>query len=166
MHKQIVCVCVSSAQQGVSGASAAGLGTGCRCLGSTVHLLHRSRWLSLQAGKLRCAMRAVWHSYWGKLWVFHPSFHSQLNVWLSRMQGLYQDIVGTTGSSQTNCSHNYSSEWKSLLPGLAKTEGSVSPAVGHLFPSVVHSPLLKEIKAINSIKYISFLKFLSAWTCL
>ena len=60
------------------------------------------------------------------------------------------------------CSHNYSSEWKSLLPGLAKTEGSVSPAVGHLFPSVVHSPLLKEIKAINSIKYISFSKFLCA----
>ena len=157
-----VYVYISSALQDVSGASAAGLGTGCRCLGSTVHLLHRSRWLSLQARKLWCAMRAVWHSYWGKLWVFHPSFHSQLNVWLSRMQGLYQDIVGTTGSSQTNCSHNYSSEWKSLLPGLAKTEGSVSPAVGHLFPSVVHSPLLKEIKAITYIKYISFSKFLSA----
>ena len=115
MHKQTVCVCVylSSTFQNVSGALAAGLGTGCRCLGSTVHLLHRSRWLSLQAGKLRCAMRAVWHSYWGKLWVFHPSFHSQLNVWLSRVQGLYQDIAGTMGSSQTNCSHNYSSEWNS-----------------------------------------------------
>ena len=61
MQKQIVCVCVcvcvciSSAQQGVSGASAADLGTSCRCLGSIVLLLHRSRWLSLQAGKLRCA---------------------------------------------------------------------------------------------------------------
>ena len=40
------------------------------CLGSTMHLLHRSRWLSLQAGKLWCAMRAVWHSYWGKLLIF------------------------------------------------------------------------------------------------
>ena len=29
-------VCVSSTQQGVAGASAAGLSTGCRCLGSTV----------------------------------------------------------------------------------------------------------------------------------
>ena len=164
MHKHVY-VYISSAQQGVSGASAAGLGTGCRCLGSTVHLLHRSRWLSLQAGKLQYAMRAVWHSYWGKLWVFHPSFHSQLNVWLSRMQGLYQDIVSTTGSSQTNCSHSYSSEWKSLLPGLLEIKGSVWPAVGHFFPSVVHSPLLTEIKAINSIKYISFLR-ISAWTCL
>ena len=151
MHKQTVCVCVyiSPALQDVSGASAAGLGTGCRCLGSTVHLLHRSRWLSLQARKLQCAMRAVGHSYWGKLWVFHPSFHSQLNVWLSRMQGLYQDIAGTMGSSQMYSSHNYSSEWKSLLPGLSKVEGfgSVSPALGHFFPSVVHSPLLKEIKS-------------------
>ena len=74
------------------------------------------------------------------------------------MQGLYQDIVSTTGSSQTNCSHSYSSEWKSLLPGLSEIEGSVSPAIGHFFPSVVHSPLLKEIKAIISIKYISFLR--------
>ena len=165
MHKHVY-VYISSAQQGVSGAWAADLGTACRCLGSTVHLLHRSRWLSLQAGKLWCAMRAVWHSYWGKLWVFHLPFHSQLNVWLSRMQGLYQDIVSTMGSSQKNCSHNYSSEWKSLLPGLSEIEGSVWPAVGHFFLSVVHSPLLKEIKAINSIKYIPFLKFLSAWTCL
>ena len=66
MHKHVY-VYISSAQQGVSGASAAGLGTGCRCLGSTVHFLHRSKWLSLQAGKLRCAMRAVWHFYCGKL---------------------------------------------------------------------------------------------------
>ena len=167
MHKQIVCLCVYHLHCRVwSGASAADLGTGSRCLGSTGHLLHRSRWLSLQARKLRRAMRAVWHSYWGKLWVFHLPFHSQLNLWLSRMQGLYQDIVGTTGSSLTNCSHNYSSEWKSLLPGLSEIGGSVWPAVGHFFPSVVHSPLLKEIKAINSIKYIPFLKFLSAWTCL
>ena len=149
MHKQTVCVCVyiSSAQQGVSGASAAGLGAGSRCLGSTVHLLHRSRWLSLQAGELWCAMRAVWHSYWGKLWVFHPSFHSQLNVWLSRVQGLYQDIAGTMGSNQRHSSHNYSSEWKSLLPWLSKIEGSVSPALGCFFPSVVCSPLFKEIKS-------------------
>ena len=158
-------MCVLSAQQGVSGALAAGLCTGCRCLGSTVRLLHRSRWLSLQAGKLQYAMRAVWLSYWGKLWVFHLPFHSQLNVCLSRMQGLYEDIVSTMGSGQTNCSHNYGSEWKSLLPGLLEIKGSVWPAVGHFFPSVVHSPLLKEIKAINSIKYISFLR-ISAWTCL
>ena len=42
---------------------------------------------------------------------------------------------------------SYSSEWKSLLPGLSKTDGSVSPAVGHLFPSLVHPPLFKEIKS-------------------
>ena len=36
MHKQTMCVCVyiSPALQDVSGASAAGLGTGCRCLGA------------------------------------------------------------------------------------------------------------------------------------
>ena len=149
MHKQTVCVCVyiSSTPQDMSGASAAGFSTGCKCLGSTVHLLHRSRWLSLQAGKLRCAKRAVWHSYWGKLWVFHLPFHSQPNVWLSRMQGLYQDIASTMGSSQIYSSHNYSSEWKSLLPGLSEIEDSVSPALGHFFPSVVHSPLLKDIKS-------------------
>ena len=63
------------------------------------------------------------------------------------MQGLYQDIAGTVGISHMHSSHNYSSEWKSLLPGLSKVEGSVSPALGHFFPSVVHSPLLKEIKS-------------------
>ena len=77
MHKQTVCVCVyiSPALQDVSGASAAGLGTGCRCLGSTVHLLHRSRRLSLQTGELRCAMRAVWHSHLGKLPCESSLFH-------------------------------------------------------------------------------------------
>ena len=79
------------------------------------------------------------------------------------MQGLYQDIAGTMGSSQTNCSHNYSSEWKSLLLGLSKIEGSVSPALDHFFPSVVHSPLLKEIKKLLVPQTsISFLEFLSA----
>ena len=149
MTKQIVCVCVLVYFIYTAGCGyiwAAGLSTDCRCLGSTVPLLHRCRWLSLQAAKLWCTMRAVWHSYWGKLWVFHLSFHSQLNVWLSRMQGLYQDIVNTTGSSQMHSSHNYSSELKSLLPGLSKIEGSVSPALDPFLPSVVHSPLLKEIK--------------------
>ena len=69
-----------------------------------------------------------------------------IELQLSRTQGLYQDIASTTGSSQMHSSHNYSSEWKSLLPGLSKVEGSVSPALGHFFPSVVHSPLFKEIK--------------------
>ena len=65
----------------------------------------------------------------------------------SRMQGLYQDIASTTGSSQMHSSHNYSSELKSLLPGLSKIEGSVLPALDPFFPSVIHSPLLKEIKS-------------------
>ena len=66
---------------------------------------------------------------------------------LSRTQGLYQDIASTTGSSQMHSSHNYSSELKSLLPGLSKIEGSVSPAVGHFFPFLVHPPLFTEIKS-------------------
>ena len=72
-----VCVCVCVCVwvyfiyiSGLSGTSAAGLGTGCRCRGTTVHFLHRSRWLSPQAGKLWCAVKAVWHSYWGELWIF------------------------------------------------------------------------------------------------
>ena len=52
-------------------------------------------------------------------------FYSQPNVWLSRMQGLYQGIADTMGSSQIHSSHKYSSEWKSLLPGLSMIEGSV-----------------------------------------
>ena len=67
-----------------------------------------------------------------------------IELQLSRTQGLYQDIAS---SSQMHSSHNYSSEWKSLLPGLSKIEGSVSPALDPFLPSVVHSPLLKEIKS-------------------
>ena len=79
------------------------------------------------------------------------------------MQVLYQDISSATGDSQTHPSHNYSSEWKSLLLGLSKIEGSVSPALDHFFPSVVHSPLLKEIKkSLVPQTSISFLEFLSA----
>ena len=72
-----MCVCVHVClwvyfiyTSGMSGTSAAGLGTGCRCQGTTVHFLHRSRWLSPQAGKLWYAVKALWHSYWGELWVF------------------------------------------------------------------------------------------------
>ena len=43
--------------------------------------------------------------------------------------------------------YSYSSEWKSLLPGLSKIEGSVSPAIGHFFPCLVHPPLFKKIKS-------------------
>ena len=41
----------------------------CVCVYVSI-FLHRSRWLSPQAGKLWCAVKAVWHSYWGELWVF------------------------------------------------------------------------------------------------
>ena len=78
------------------------------------------------------------------------------------MQVLYQDIASVTGDTQTHPSHNYSSEWKSLL-GLSKIEGSVSLALVHFFPSVVHLPLLKEIKkSLVPQTSISFLEFLSA----
>ena len=205
-------------------------------------------------------MRAVWHSYWGKWWIFPLPFHSQLNICLPRMQGLYQGIAGTTAtaaakslqSCPTLCDPidgsppgspipgilqartlewvaiSFSSAWKwkvkgkSLSPvwlfttpwtaahqtppsmGFSRQEywsGVPSPsplvpqeAVNHtlltttvqngnlsfldcqdqglcftccwsLFPFVVHSPLFKQIKAMNSIKYISFLR-ISAWTCL
>ena len=79
------------------------------------------------------------------------------------MQVLYQDIASATGDSQTQPFHNYSSEWKPLIPGLSKIEGSVSPALDHFFPAVVHSPLLKEIKkSLVPQTSISFLEFLSA----
>ena len=79
------------------------------------------------------------------------------------MQVLYQDIASVTRDTQTHPSHNYSSEWKSLLLGLSKIEGSVSLALVHFFPSVVHSPLLKEIKkSLVPQTSISFLEFLSA----
>ena len=142
----VVCVTVSSTQQGLAGASAAGLGTGCRCLESTVHVLHRSRWLSLQAGKPWCARTHVWHFDWGKLSIFHLPFHLHLTSWRSIMQVLCQDVAGTMGSSWRHCSHKYSSELKCLLPGLSKVESSVSPAAGSFFPSVGRSPLFKEIK--------------------
>ena len=79
------------------------------------------------------------------------------------MQVLYQDIASATGNSQIQPSHNYSSERKPLIPGLSKIEGSVSLALDHFFPSVVHSPLLKEIKkSLVPQTSISFLEFLSA----
>ena len=34
------------------------------------------------------------------LWIFPLPFHSQPNVWLSRMQGLYKGIASTIGSSK------------------------------------------------------------------
>ena len=46
-----------------------------------------------------------------------------------------------------------------------KDRGLCFTCFGHFFPFVVHSPLFKLIKAVNSIKYISFLR-ISAWTCL
>ena len=51
--------------------------------------------------------------------------YSQPNGWLSRMQGLYQGTGDTMGISQIHSSHKYSSEWKSLLPGLSMIQGSV-----------------------------------------
>ena len=111
--KYILCVCVcvniASTRQGLAGASAAGLGTGCRCLQSTVHLLHRSRWRSLQPGKPRWSMKTVWHFHPRKLWIFLPLYSNvNLNVWLSAMQGLHRGIAGTMGSSQMHCSRKYS----------------------------------------------------------
>ena len=51
-------------------------------------------------------------------------FYSQPNGWLPRVQGLYHDIADTMGGSQIYSSHKYSSEWKSLLPGLSMIAGS------------------------------------------
>ena len=62
----------------------------------------------------------------------------------SRMQGLYQDIASTTGSSQMHSSHNYSSEWKSLLPGLSKIEGSVSLLLVTFFLLLSTHPYLER----------------------
>ena len=78
MCKQTLCVCVYLiCTTGCVWALAADLGTGCRCPGSTVHLLQKLV-LSLQAGKLWCAVRAVWYSYWGKLLIFF-FIHNQMD---------------------------------------------------------------------------------------
>ena len=63
---------------------------------------------------------------------------------LSRMQGLYPDIASTTRSSQMSSSHNYSSEWKSLLPGLSKIEGSVSLLLVTFFLLLSTHPYLER----------------------
>jgi len=70
------------------------------------------------------------------------------------MQDLYKGIASTIGSSKKKKkkktivhSELSSSEWKSLLLGLSKIKGAVSPALGHFFPSVGHSPPLKEVKS-------------------
>ena len=145
--------CISdrlSPQQGFAGASAAGLGMGCRCLESTVHLLHRSRWLSLQAESLRCARRAFSHFYWRRLWIVHLPFYWILILWLSGMQVLpqYHGTACTMGSSQNCCSHNCSSELQSLLPRLSEIGDFVSLAAGHVSPSADHSPLHREITTV------------------
>ena len=41
-----------------------------------------------------------------------------------RSAGPYQGVADAMGSSQMHSSHKYSSEWKSLFPGLSMTEGS------------------------------------------
>ena len=83
------------------------------------------------------------------------------------MQGLYQGIAGTIGSNYLHSSHNYSSEWKSLLLGLSKIKGAVSPALGHFFPSVGHSPPLKEIKShqFRRHMFISYSFYLHELVC-
>ena len=67
------------------------------------------------------------------------------------MQGLYKGIASTIESSkkkkQNKTIVHSEQEWKSLLLGLSKIKGAVSPALGHFFPSVGHSPPLREIKA-------------------
>ena len=44
----------------------------------------------------------------------------------------------------SNALLSYSSEWKSLLPGLSKIDGSVSPAIGHFFLLLSTHPCLKR----------------------
>lgn len=147
-------LCRLSPQQGFAGASAAGLGLGCRCVESTVHLLHRSRWLSLQAESLRCARRAVSHFSWGRLWIVHLSFYWTLIVWLSGVQGLPQGTADTMGSSQKHCPHNCNSELWVLLPRLSEIGDFVSPAAGHVSPAG-HSPLCREITTVVSFPGIT-----------
>ena len=124
--------------------TAAGFGVRCICLEITVHLLHRSRWLSLQVENLRCARRAVYHFSWRRLWIVHLLFCLTLDVWLSVIQGLHQGFADTMGSSQMCYLHKYSSKLKSFLPRLWEIGDSASPAA----VQVSHSPLCREITDI------------------
>ena len=150
MNKQILCVrvcvcvcvcmCISSTQQGVAAAQLHVPGER-PALAAQMQVAESPGWEVVMYNEscLALLLRET---------VKLPSSISFIiELQLSRTQGLYQDIASTTGSSQMHSSHNYSSELKSLLPVLSKIEGSVSPALDPFLPSVVHSPLLKEIKS-------------------
>ena len=75
------------------------LHTGCRCLGSTVCWLRRGTRLSLQAGRLRCAERGVWHFCCGGLWTFHPHFSPKWNLLIPGMWDVLLGRLCTNGSN-------------------------------------------------------------------
>lgn len=134
----------------------AGLCSGCRCLKNTVCLLRTSRWLSLQVVKPLYVRRTVCHFCWEKLWIFPFPSYSQQNEWLSRVQGLFQGIAGTMGSSQMHCSHRCSSGRKPLLPGMSQMQNFVSPAAGHFSSPVGHSPMLSKKKKKEKERSLSY----------
>ena len=86
------------------------LSTGCRCLGNTVCWLRRGTRLSLQAGRLRCAERGVWHFCCGRLRIFHPHFSTKQNLLISGMPDFSLGIFCTTGNNQAQYYHSHSSE--------------------------------------------------------
>ena len=71
-----------------------GLGTVCRCLGSTVSPQHRGTWLSLRVWGLQCAENFPSLTRW--LSVFLPAFHPQLSKEGRGVRGPFQDLVYTT----------------------------------------------------------------------
>ena len=68
--------------------------TGCRCLQSTVHPQHRSKWLSPQAGSLWCRADCNAPCYWW--WISAFLSAAFLKLCKTRRWGVYQDFVGTT----------------------------------------------------------------------
>ena len=71
-----------------------GLGTVCRCLGSTVSAQHRGKWLSLRVWGLRCAENFPSLTRW--LSVFLSAFLPQLSKEGRGVQGPSRGLVYTT----------------------------------------------------------------------
>lgn len=112
-----------------------GLGTGSRCLWTTVFLLHRSRLLSPQVGLLWFSGRDVFPSYPIRQWVFVLVSWPHLKNYVSATADLFQVLVCTNRSQWRHCLCKYS-WWPRCLPPRFSEKKDAAPhfLLSYLYP--------------------------------
>lgn len=97
------CHKISDSTKSVTPALVVSLKTDYKCLGSSVYLLRRSRWLNLRAEWLWRAGKGVWLSYSTEGWVFGFASFPHLNGCQWWTEAASQALVYTKGSRLRHC---------------------------------------------------------------